>query len=719
MANPESPTVQSSPSTAGLELVTFLRLVWKNRVFLAATMLGAMILAGVASFLVEKTYQGKAKIVVEVPKRRETSQIFGEPLTVLGYESLLNSDESFQRVLSTLKELHRIMKDFQAKGFTIEKIRETPARDFWRYVKVGNREGELITRLSDSDLRGLLQYTDKDFKNLEFEIFKEGFSSTTTIEKETGVEVIYSPIIDMTAEGNTPEKAALLANLWAQTFVADIRGSLSVSAGQIVQEIIDVEKTTRKDLEDATEQLKKYEQEVGIGSLKQELEAKNLSLYGLTIQTQTETDPQDIKKKIEKESVKTSDTFSEALIPQRASVEKTIKTTEEQGALLNAYLEPLESSGLWIGEQVLSSENPEAELEEQLSKAEAAWKTLQDEADQLEQEQPLTQLRSEKDDKQRALDSAYQNLRQLGASAGPPPSATEEALNSQIEKLSSEKAVLEEALNRRQSSLPCLHGAHDRVAVLKARLNYVRLISEYQGSNASDIARSWLQEDIRLLDDQIQKAASELLQVEVKLAQTSSGGDAGLVEQLRTQQKFYQDKIKELDTRKTALRQKALDEMRQDLLAAGQVEKASASFNAMRKDYLQAKQKRDQALGQLQQSQAALRGLNIQIRTLEEEIGSLSRKISDAEATLNGLEKKRDTYSAALENISEQVSEAVTEKGRRVSDVRVQSLAVPPDRKIAPKRSLWVLTAGMLVLLFDLGFLLVRRLFELAPEPAG
>jgi hypothetical protein len=49
-------------------------------------------------------------------------------------------------VLSTLKELHRMMKEFQAQGFTIEKIRQTPAREFWRYVKMGEREGALITR---------------------------------------------------------------------------------------------------------------------------------------------------------------------------------------------------------------------------------------------------------------------------------------------------------------------------------------------------------------------------------------------------------------------------------------------------------------------------------------------------------------------------------------------------------------------------------------------
>jgi chromosome segregation ATPase len=519
----------------------------------------------------------------------------------------------------------------------------------------------------------------------------------------------------MAAKGNTPEKAALLANLWAQTFVADIRGSLSVSAGLIVQEIIGVEETTRKDLEDATEQMKKFEQEVGIGGLKQAIETKNLSLYGLTIQTQTETDPQDVKKKIEKESVKTSDTFSEALIPQRAMVEKTIKTTEGQIALLNAYLEPLEASGLWIGEQILSSEKPEAELEEQLSRAEAAWKNLEEEVDRSNKAAPWRNCaRRWKTDN--GIDEARQDLRRLGAPAGDPVSATEETLQGRIEDLTAEKTVLEEEINRRQSSLHRLNGAHDRVAVLKTRLNYVRLTAEYQGADASGLTRSWLQEDIRQIDVQIQKAAGELLMVEAKLAQSSPGNDAA-AQSLRTQQKFYREKIQELEGRKAALRLKSLDEMRQDLLAAGQVEQASASFNAMRKDYLQAKQKRDQAMGQLQQSQASLRGLNIQIRTLEEEIGVLSRKISDAEATLKGLEKRRDTFSAALENISEQVSEAVTEKGRRISDVRVQSLAVPPDRKIAPKRSLWVLTAGMLVLLFDLGFLLVRRLFELAPEP--
>ena len=72
-----------------------------------------------------------------------------------------------------------------------------------------------------------------------------------------------------------------------------------------------------------------------------------------------------------------------------------------------------------------------------------------------------------------------------------------------------------------------------------------------------------------------------------------------------------------------------------------------------------------------------------------------------------------------LENFTEQVSEAVTERGRKISDIRVQSRAVPPDRKVAPIRSLWVITAGFLVFLLDLGMILIRRLMEMVPEPSA
>ena len=48
--------------SAGLEVGLFLRIVWLNRFWIGGTVLGAMVVAAVASLVVEKTYQASGKI---------------------------------------------------------------------------------------------------------------------------------------------------------------------------------------------------------------------------------------------------------------------------------------------------------------------------------------------------------------------------------------------------------------------------------------------------------------------------------------------------------------------------------------------------------------------------------------------------------------------------------------------------------------------------------
>lgn len=708
-------TRAAQSASSGIEVVTFLRILWSNRKWLALSVLGAMFLAGVASYLVDKTFQARSKILVEIPKRRERSLIFGDPLSVLAYNSWLNSDETFVRVLNTVKRLRDLVLQIQEKGHTPEQIAGMSKENIRQLVNCSEDEAMLLAMLHLSDIQGLLQYKARDFEKLEFEAFKRNFRSYTAIEKETGIEVTYSPIIDLDARSETPEKAALLSNLWAITFVEHARKSLTERTTNIVDDILKMSESTQVLLEESVNRLQQYQGEVGIERLRQELQTKNLNLFGLTIQTFVETDPEK-KTKTQTQQIQTEG-FSEALIPKLANVEKTIRSTEGQIGLLDAYLTPLEIQGSWIGDTAISPDQARSLLQEQIAEALKEMNRLESDLEQKEQEGSLNDLREMIQERQQALNQEREILRALRNH----PDRNQPEILERIHQVENniqaqlrELNHLEEQLHEFELTRQRMDGYRTRLSTLQARLNYLETSQRYQGPGVESLTFTLAKRDMDLLDEQLRTLQSELLQVESQISR-ALGSESQQVEVLKARKEFYQTQIEQVRQQRRNLQSSLTEDIQNNLLLAKQVEEASASFNFLRREYMRHKTKRGELLTLLQENQSAYRSLQEQIRNLQTEIDDLTQKISAAEATLNRLEKERDSYEDAIVQFSSQVSEAVVERGRLVADARVQARAYPPDQRVAPNRYLWVITAGLMVLIFDLLFLLFRRLLEMAP----
>ena len=111
----------------------------------------------------------------------------------------------------------------------------------------------------------------------------------------------------------------------------------------------------KQQLEEANKEVEQYRQEVGLLGLRQELEAKQLSLYGVELRTAAETDEEG-NLQAGAEQIRVA-RFQEALIPQQAQVEKSIQTDEEQLVLIDGLLGQLEDNGIWVGDVALRGED--------------------------------------------------------------------------------------------------------------------------------------------------------------------------------------------------------------------------------------------------------------------------------------------------------------------------------------------------------------------------
>lgn len=705
--------------SAGVELVTFLRILWKNRKIVAGTVFLAMVLAGAASFLVDKTYEGHAKVVVQIPKQREESLIFGKPLTVLGYESLLNSDDTFITVSETLKTLYVNVQEMQAKGLSLEKILETPPNDYWEYTKISDQEAEVLSKLSVIDLEGLLEFTPDDFEGVLFEDFKGRFSSQTAIEVETGMDITYSPIVDLTASAESPKKASLLANLWANTFVVHMRKQIWRDTNQIVKEILEIDSQTRKDLEEVLQQLQQFEEQVGLNALQKELEAKTRSLYGYQAQRTTQGGPGEVAS-VDPKSGAIAERLGSGLLSQLETVEKDLRAAEEQIALVDAYLAPLEEAGEWIGGRTFPSDNALEILQRSIADSSKTLVALERQiADRQSQRTPAS-IRQAIAEKQAAIESERERLSALLArraeAEGSPNSQQQADSEKRIASLSEQLRQLQTQLEQVQTNRQRLAGTRARLATLNARHRLLRLQQSPAGGPAEAFSLTWRTRDLDMLDEELQQVRANLMETEAQLSQASAPEAEDSRKQIASLQEYYQGKIETLEKNKTQIQNQILQETKQNRLVAGQMKEASTAFETSRQDYLRQKRRQSGLRATFEENHAAYRSLQDRALSTRAEVEQLNRKVIAEEATFKTLQVKKDSYEATLESFAPQVSEAILAQGRRAVDVRVRSTAVPPDKKVAPKRSLWVLCAGFLVFLFHVGYLALRRLFELNPE---
>lgn len=157
---PMSPPIHDEEAIHFPDLVHFLRRQWK--VIMLAALVAGLLTFVVAVFLIPKTFQASATLTITPP--RISSELKPQPMSIQGYQRLLESDAVVGETIRRLIEAGEVR---EATG---------------KKLKVGD---ELHSRIYVSQR----------------------------------VETTLAPILEVIARGSTAEKAATIANTWADVFL--------------------------------------------------------------------------------------------------------------------------------------------------------------------------------------------------------------------------------------------------------------------------------------------------------------------------------------------------------------------------------------------------------------------------------------------------------------------------------------------------------------------
>lgn len=246
--------------TLTYDFITILRVLYRKRRMIASGTIAAAIITAIASLIWPQTWRAETNAIVSPPKYKEALTIVSNPFDVLTYQSIMVSDGQLDEVQRTLRwgseavkklatppELDRLKENPRIQGkalrltpyqliqntykeLLIELLvpaddKDNPAYDIYIYA---------LSQLDADDLEALGGLDADELEDLSIFDLRKMVSASVSITKETNLETIYSPVIRVSAEYDTGERARMLANLWMELF--QYRAERTVR-GLVVREI--------------------------------------------------------------------------------------------------------------------------------------------------------------------------------------------------------------------------------------------------------------------------------------------------------------------------------------------------------------------------------------------------------------------------------------------------------------------------------------------------
>ena len=231
--------------TLTYDLISILRFLYRKRRMIASGTIAAAIIAAVASLVWPQTWRAETNAIVSPPKYKEALTLVSNPFDVLTYQSIMLSDGQLDEVQRTLRWGSEAVRTLIAQP-ALDRLKENPrikekALRLTPYQLIQNTYKELLedilipvddkdnpaydiyiyalSQLDAADLEALGSLDADELEDLSIFDLRKMLSANVSITKETNLETIYSPVIHVSAEYDTGERARMLANLWMELFL--------------------------------------------------------------------------------------------------------------------------------------------------------------------------------------------------------------------------------------------------------------------------------------------------------------------------------------------------------------------------------------------------------------------------------------------------------------------------------------------------------------------
>lgn len=681
-ANPGA-YVPSNDPTPNIDITgEILEYWWKRRWYITKVMLLAIIVFIGVLLLIPNRYRAQSTVIVLPP--RFMPEVRAQPLTVSTVRTLLGSGHLLQRVIENLRTARGLLvRHFGTAEPTEEPLREFAAADenrIQQLLAIKDADlGTYLAGLSIGEIKALLAMKPDDLAEMSVDDLAQQLESEEAVEKRTASDMVFSPLVQLFAEGKTGPRAQLLANTWAFFFTRMYEGLTRVKTTEQFESIRNQQEISQRDLEEIQNAIVQYKA------------ANNLEL----LQREIDQTSQEFQQ------------YTQQLITRRTALEKLRGRLQQLLSVLGA----MEDGGNWIGrvtmntsdlastgtgESATGSSVPDLDRSE-IMMGKGDWsehirrETLQNrerltsamlEFTTFYREQPLELLEKERDQLQKDYLEAQEKLR---------------AGTIRLEVLRSALVTLDRRLSGTAQLLTLATSVPEQTigeAVAANRPQQLQNLSDVQFQR-QELNPSWIQLQTQRNETQqeLELARSETAELEQRLPE--------MEEQLyQLQNLIYQARLTESLVKEDLQRWQQSNEQ----LFRNYVQFSEDLLNAAQEIALLEREVQDiEQATSASQARAAL----------------LQRTYDQAAAELQILELRQRAIQRNADLLLQKVQEAQIAVRESVSDVSIAARAVAPERHYFPMRSLTLLLATIATGLALLAGLARQKYLQLRRGIAG
>lgn len=225
---------------------------WQRRMYIITTMLALIVFFIIILLLIPERYRANATAIVMPPRFLPEART--APLSVNTARNLLETGEITQKTLERLQSGHTaLITHFGSPEPSTESlaaVAELSPEELASTLSISEELAEYLSQLQVSELQGLLSFDSEELAELTADDLAESLESEETIEKRTVSDVIYSPLLQLTAIADSGSKAQVMANTWAEVFASQYESIARVRTERQFESLQKQQTASQQELEE-------------------------------------------------------------------------------------------------------------------------------------------------------------------------------------------------------------------------------------------------------------------------------------------------------------------------------------------------------------------------------------------------------------------------------------------------------------------------------------
>ena len=389
--------------TFAYDLVSFLRVLYQRRWFIAKGTAAVTVLVMIISLIWPQTWRADARVLVTTPKYKLTLRLIPQPFDVLTYRGIMTSDSLYREIIDTVKwykpalaqllteeNKQKMKANLPGKAERLNDLQLIDNTNEKMYAKLLTQPPDLssdlwygrllaLGRLSDKEMAAIQNMSDSELDDITVFDLRKTLHASVTVVKETNMETVYSNLISVAAESDTADNSRMMANTWIAMFLGRAEEIVKNSVKQQIMYTRERAAAQEIELVSAESEITAFKNDAQLNSLRAQTASQLVALTGVTpiqktenrtdesfnLEDQNEPFMKERREQYDSMSYSITQQYDKALITQKLECEKalaglnsllTIQNPEQKSAV-EQQLKEFNAKLLGLNQQIKSVEN--------------------------------------------------------------------------------------------------------------------------------------------------------------------------------------------------------------------------------------------------------------------------------------------------------------------------------------------------------------------------